>query len=494
MVHHLQTKLKVKFCFETPVVAASLNPQQNRVEQLLVVDHTNDKQKARLLPAQRSNRPPSVYVFAVPPETLSALVQTPIPASQGRQGLATETQVKLTSNPYGIITKVQMASSLGRLPEASPDGHGIAVDDKESPSAGGAGLERAAPADANFPWAGNVPSDSESSLYPAIVEAIPELATTKTFSAEPIPVLYIAFSKEAAINGLIPPDCYIGLKDSNYALTLVEITREFKLANPHLFSPADSIGVAIALAASDFGELPFFQAPPESVDRSHNNIVPARPEAEALEDKTIDMLLDEARKYLPFENRDIEWCFFRSNHNHRLFLNDVESARNPVKPIYRNPADSRPVIDNLAFAGDFCSQDVVMSTVEAAVESGIRAAMLLEGSASTHQPSNNTRLRLKSHSAYPKSWITTSKLLLVPYAVLAKSCSDFNLCLQAVSRSQPDRPIFQQEFMPQLLSYWPRQTAMVLGAYQDALTTMTSLTTQSIIRSSEFAWSLFSRR
>jgi len=453
LVHHLQTKYDVKFCFDTPVVAASLNAEKTSVEQLLVIENCSGKRKFKLVPKTPQRISSSVYVFAVPPETLSALVQTSFPVSCGPQGPAPDAKVTLCSNRFGLLTDVRFGASSAEPASSSP-------------------------------------------VRPAIVDAIPELATTKTFSAEPIPVLYIAFTEGAEIIDLIPPDSYVGLTDSNYALTLVEITREFGIANPGLFSAADPIGMVIALAASDYGELPFYRTPPAKLDPPESSEASPSVEPGELEEKTIHLLLDEARKYLPIRDCDIEWRFFRSNKNHRLFLNDVESARNPVQTTYLNPANSRPIIDNLAFAGDFCSQDVVMSTVEAAVESGIRAALQLErglGPRTSHQP-NDKRLTLQRHRSYPRAWMASSKLMLMPYAVLAKSCSDFNLCLQAASRSQRDPAVFKQELLPQMLGYWPRQAAMCLGATQDAMTTMTSLATQTMITSSELVWSLFSRR
>ncbi len=483
LIHHLQTKYDVKFCFDTPVVAASLNAEKTSVEQLLVIENFSENRKFKPVPKTPQRISSSAYVFAVPPETLSALVQTSFPVSSRLRDWASDSKLTLCSNRFGILTDVRLGAASAQA--ASP-----------AASEGVSEEETAPNEDPLRTRAAGDPPASSSPVRPAIVEAIPELATTKTFSAEPIPVLYVAFEKGAEIISLIPPDCYVGLTDSSYALTLVEITREFKTSNPNLFSTSDPIGMVIALAASDYGELPFFRTPPAKLDPLVSGEASTSVEPGYLEEKTIQLLLDEARKYLPIHEREIEWCFFRSNKNHRLFLNDVESARNPVKTTYLNPAKSRPIVDNLAFAGDFCSQDVVMSTVEAAVESGIRAALQLEpglGLKPSHRH-NEKQLRLQRHSSYPKAWITSSKLMLMPYAVLAKSCSDFNLCLQTVSRSQRDPTVLKQELLPQMLGYWPRQAAMCLGATQDAMTTMTSLATQSMIMSSELVWSIFSRR
>jgi hypothetical protein len=299
----------------------------------------------------------------------------------------------------------------------------------------------------------------------------------------------------------------VGLTDSKYALTCVEVTQEFKSANPQLSSSRHPVDMILALAASDYGELPIFRTPSVHLDRPCS--LPSVPveELQSLEDKSRGLLLQEASKYLPFNQDDIEWCFFRTNTNHRLFLNDVESARNPVKTVYRRHPNSRPIINNLAFAGDYCSQDVVMSTVEAAVESGIRAGMQLDDDYANlhHFPQSLSaqastcevgakRLTLQNHSAYPKALIASLKLSLMPYAVLAKSCSDLNLCMEETRQATSESGRFERDVLPQLLTYWPRQASMCLGAYQDALNSLTSLASESVISSSELFWSFFNRR
>lgn len=502
IVDYLETKHQVEFCYDTPVVAASLNEKENSIEKLMIIEDYSDNHHAKIISAGKEKESPNYFVFALPPETLSALVQTPIPLPLDRTDFSREPKVTLRSNKFGIITSF-LFKSFSEPVLADPAAETTAAESEE----GLTDVERASPVDNMISRTfSSAPSQPETPSH-AIVDAIPQLATTKTLSAEPIPVLYIAFKQKAMINGLIPLDCYVGLTDSKYALTIVEITKEFKLANLETFESAAPIGTIIALAASDYGELPVFRKPPSKLDRDsvQPDIYPSQ--SKTLEDKSQELLLEEARNYLPFQDDDIEWCFFRTNSNHRLFLNDVESARNPVKTVYLDPTTSQPIINNLAIAGDFCSEDVVMSTVEAAVESGIRAGMQLNDSylnakgfpqstgmdpISAHL--EGPPLRLQSHSTYPLPLITFSKLMLMPYAVMAKSLSDLNILVEETRQPASDPSQFSQEVLPQLLTYWPRQASMCLGAYKDAMDTMTSVAVSTVTTSSDLLLSWFNRR
>ena len=514
LVKHLVDKLHVKFCFDTPVVAASLNHEKSAVEQLLIIENYSNKKSFKVIPRHPGKAPASFYIFAVPPETLSALVQTPIPSKIPRLGARAEAPPILRINKFGIITDFLLDPLPAPPPAASVAEDEYTTEEMSTDADGVTVVESASSADNASERAIDYSLSLQTPIRPAIVDAIDELATTKTLSAEPIPVLYIGFKQGAEINHLIPEHCYVGLTDSKYALTCVEVTQEFKSANSLLPCSGHSVEMILALAASDYGELPIFRTP---------SVLPGRPgsqpsvsalELQTLEDKSRGLLLEEASKYLPFNQDDIEWCFFRTNTNHRLFLNDVDSARNPVKTVYRHHSNSRPIINNLAFAGDYCSQDVVMSSVEAAVESGIRAGMQLDDdyanlyhSQQSLSARGNTRstqastrdvgvqqLTLQSHSAYSKTEIAALKLSLIPYAVLAKSWSDLNLCIEQTCQATSEPGRFQRDVLPQVLTYWPRQASMCLGAYQDALNSLTSLASESVISTSQSFWSFFSRR
>ena len=506
IVDHLESRYHVKFYFDTAVVAASVNAEKTSLEQLMIIENFSDSEKRKVKTIQKSNASEHLnyYVLALPPETLSALVQTPIPTKLSPRDPNTEPQVIVDSNKVGIITNITCQASPRPAPSSSLDKSDLSIAGSQGHDDAVMNVESASDAEAISRRSVGRVSQQLLVSQRAIVDAIPQLATSKSLSAEPIPVLYIAFHREAKISRLIPKDSYVGLTESKYSLTLVDMTDEFKSANPQLFGPDSRVGAIITLAASDYTELPVSQNPSVPIGQ---NSEASSAHAQALEDQSSDLLLAEARNYLPFEISEIEWSFFRTNTNHRLFLNDVESQRNPVQPIYLNQADSRPIINNLVFAGDFCSQDVVMATVEAAVESGFRAGMQLQESYSHRQahhqqasvsdipsPSGDKPLSLQSHSSYPTSLITVSKLMLMPYAVVAKSLSDLNVLLEETCQAAADPKSFSQEVLPPLLTYWPQQASMCLGAYKDAVDTMTSLAVTSLTTSGKLFSSLFNHR
>lgn len=487
LVEYLQSKWNVKFHFDAPVVAAALNQQNNSVEQLLVIEHYSQTQRYKLIPKQPGKTSAAVYVLALPPETLAALVQTPIPLGIGRRGAGMEPKIRLGSNRFGIITDILLDPPSPPLQPVDSSTEGLSAE-----TDGVTSVEGTSSADDLSPR-GTQPSPvSRISVSSAIVDAIPEVATAKTLSAEPIPVLYVGFKKGAEINDLIPEHCYVGLTDSKYALTFVDVTTEFKTANPHICASAHPAETIIALAASDYGELPIFKVLPLYLDRQCHRATATADDMQILEDKSRDLLLDEARTFLPFNKADIQWCFFRTNSNHRLFLNDVESARNPVKTVYRSRLTGEPKINNIAFAGDYCSQDVVMSTVEAAVESGIRAGMAL---AHNRTPSRQDGgLTLQSHAAYARPLLASLKLMLLPSMVLVKSWSDAQQCVEETRQSLAESRFLASDALPLLLSYWPRQAAICLGAGQDALHTLSSLATDSLMSSAKTFRSVLNRR
>lgn len=456
LVDYMRSHLHVSFHFNCPVVAVSLNETHDRVDRIMILDQNGERPIPEVIPLGSDRGQAACAVLAVPPETLATLVQTPSPRlSRGERSPSSELKVCLGTNRHGIITDIKIASLT-----------------------------------------------SQRSFRPyrhAILDGIPALASTKTLSAEPIPVVYILFHAHAAINTLVPEGCYIGLSGSKYSLTLVELKHEFQLSNSQLFAEDEPVGMVIALAASNYSELPMFKAPPYCMDQDPSDTEADVDESETLEAISKRLLLEEAMNYLPFKHEDIKYSFFRSNLNHRLFLNDVESARYPVQTMYRHGSSSIPIVKNLAFAGDFCSRDVVMSTVEAAIESGLNAGQqLAEAYAKSHPSPCRNRvdkpITLKTHRPYPKALIATSKLFLTPYAVLAKSWSDFNGLLEETLQSENQPHQTMQEMLPKLLAFLPQQSSMVMEAYRDSWDTMNSVAIHTLSSSAARLGSLFNRR
>jgi hypothetical protein len=460
LVHYMEKHLKVTFHFNSTAVAAALNDRGDMLDTVLINEVQTDSQtNVEIIKLLNDSDSPAVAVFAVPPETLASLVQTPSPPSSTASSVGgdslKETKIALGHNRHGIITDIKIDT--------------------------GCAEER-----------GNDP------LH-AIVKGIPALAATKALSAEPIPVIYILFRKEAPINNLIPSGCYIGLSGSQYSLTLVELRNEFESWNAHLLKENPSIGAVVALAASNYTELPMFKMPPERWSRDVN-ADDSSLERRKAEEISKQLILEEAKNYLPFEDNDIQFSFFRTNLNHRLYLNNVRSSGDPVQAMYRHGNSGAPIVTNLAFAGDFCSKNVVMATVEAAVESGLHAGQLLAGTSAdkhrSHHSNHHHDRNIKPlvPNTYPQVLIETTKLLLTPYAVIAKSCSDLNELVEETIQANGSVKDTAVNVLPKVLSWYPQQASMVLGAYRDAFDTMNVISRSNMSSALRFMASFISRR
>ncbi len=455
LVHYMETRLGVVFHYNSTVVAASLNPNRTLLDRIMISDNNTNESTHKTISLRQSNGSPCPLIFAVPPETLAALVRTPCPSQDlDKSSAASLPHVSISQNRHGIITDLRIT--------------------------------------------GKASADPLSLDACAIWHAIPELATLKVFSGEPIPVLYVVFNRNAHVNSVIPKGCYIGLSNSKYSLTLVELTNEFQAKNSHLFSDDSPAGLVIALAASDFSSLPIALVLPtektgDLIVTNYDNSADVLPEIISKH-----LMLNEAMRYLPFNVQDIRYSFFRSNTNHRLFLNDVQSADNRVQAMYRESLRSLPRVKNLAFAGDFCSENVVMATVEAAVESGFNAGQQLVEAMSfvqsdTELNHHSKPITLRSSDKYSEVLLSTIKLMLTPAAVAAKSWSDFNEVIEEsfnksnLSSSKPASAVST------LLSFYPKQASMVIGAYKDSFDTMSSIAVSTVLGTTNFISTILSR-
>jgi phytoene dehydrogenase-like protein len=180
-----------------------------------------------------------------------------------------------------------------------------------------------------------------------IVSVLPQLTQLRRIRSEPIPVLYVPFLR------VLPniPRYHVALMGSNYKLTFVAI--------PPATSHTDK--TVLSVAVSDFYSLPDDQN-------------------EMQDQAVIYLILKELRRYVPFNlgdhwgdpSGDVDWenSFLNLNARHPLFINEVGIE-------LWCPEASYPEISNLYFAGDFCKNRIMITTVEAAVVSELEAAKAL---------------------------------------------------------------------------------------------------------------------
>jgi hypothetical protein len=239
-----------------------------------------------------------------------------------------------------------------------------------------------------------------------IVDSIPQLANIRRLASDPLPLLYVTFSKK------LPniPGSYVSLLNSRYSLTFVSVDNLI----------ANNDETVLAIGASDFNALPVNLAPIVDFDgKLSTTWMDSDPTLKA----AAFLILTEFRRYVPFNlghefsdpNSDVIWdkTFFAPNLTQSLFINEVGSERWSTKTNYQE-------IDNLYFAGDSCANNITIATVESAVCSGLQAAGAL---ANKYKLANVTIVEPKY---YDPLLLWPWKFILMPYAAVAKGIVELN--------------------------------------------------------------------
>lgn len=228
-----------------------------------------------------------------------------------------------------------------------------------------------------------------------IVDRLPELSGLQRFQSVAIPVVDVYFKKKLPD---IPKE-QVGFAGSDCDLSMLDISQLW------VDDPACRDCTALVLAASDGDALPSL----EPLERGH-------------------MMIRKLHEYLPCfepgafwgdENSDICWekTHYRSNDGNKLFLNDVGSWGWRPQP----HRDDMKVF----FAGDFCQTDVDMATVEAAVQSGLKAAKALqELDAQATGALRGEPITMVPHEVYSDNAFLAAKLALLPAAYAAAAWAD----------------------------------------------------------------------
>ncbi|GAA4647548.1 hypothetical protein GCM10023115_55100 [Pontixanthobacter gangjinensis] len=246
----------------------------------------------------------------------------------------------------------------------------------------------------NIPLCELIFGGDESSPGDRIVKREPSLAQTRRLRSVPIPVLNLYLKRK--LPGF--PAENIGLAKAKYGLSVVDIAQLW---------PASKFDgkTALVLAASEGEGLPSNE--PEEMVR-----------AMLLELKQYYPEINVGKKYGD-RDCDVDWdkTYFRSNADYPLFLNDVGSWDWRPAPAY---PDTLP---GLFFAGDLARSNVDMATVEGAVESGVRAASLVQEYDAKRRsvPMPAKPISIIKHTTYGNTALRAAKLALMPFAYAAKA-------------------------------------------------------------------------
>jgi hypothetical protein len=257
--------------------------------------------------------------------------------------------------------------------------------------------------------------DRSDAAAHSIVSLLPDLANVRRLASDPLPVLYVTFKRKLAHI----PSYYVALLDSKYSLTFVRIE---ELSGPHK--------TVLAVAASDFDALPV---------RLKKELVQAIDDKGFMRALSLDVkkqlkhavhpILKEFRRYVPFEpEEDVDWdnTFFQPNLDQQLFLNQVGSQRWTTEVNY-------PQINNLYFAGNSCTNSIMIATVESGVYSGLQAAHAVVQRHRHHLDA----VPIIEPEGYPTSALLAWKIMLAPYAALAKIWVEADTLLNDTMGTRP---------------------------------------------------------
>jgi len=190
-----------------------------------------------------------------------------------------------------------------------------------------------------------------------IVKKEPELSQVRRLRSEPIPVMYIYFTKKLKFTNKEPdlPEEHFSLSNSDHDLSILDLSQLWPKEQLWGKNPPKDDNTVLVLAISDYYSLP-------SDDNEYDGHL-------MLESLNKYICGFEPGKYWGDPAADIDWdrTKFQTNCDHRLFINSVGSGDWSPKTSYES-------LPNVFFAGDFVKNEVSMATVEGAVLTGLQAA------------------------------------------------------------------------------------------------------------------------
>jgi protoporphyrinogen oxidase len=230
-----------------------------------------------------------------------------------------------------------------------------------------------------------------------VIEVAPRLAEVSRLRSQRIPVIHLYFRRRLRH---IPPEP-VGLFDSELALAFTDISQSWP-------DTGDDRPTVLSLSASN----PY--ALPGSSD-----------------DEDAHAILRGLAEYLDFApgpvwgtSPDVDWerTVYEPNDDVTLFLNETGTD------VWR-PHAACPSIDNLCFAGDFCANDIGMTTIESAVAGGLEAARVIVDRHGIGAPVEIETPDEDSGALYV--WL---RYAWGPYALAAKALSAGGDCAGALRR------------------------------------------------------------
>jgi putative NAD(P)-binding protein/flavin-dependent amine oxidoreductase len=230
-----------------------------------------------------------------------------------------------------------------------------------------------------------------------VIEVAPRLAEVSRLRSQRIPIIHLFFRRRLRH---IPPEP-VGLFDSPLALAFTDISQSWPDAD-------EDQPTVLSLSASNPYGLPG-----------------------SSDDDDAHAILRGLAAYLDFDpgrawgtSPDVDWgsTIYEPNRDVELFLNETGTD------VWR-PRAACPGVENLSFAGDFCANDIGMTTIESAVAGGLEAAKAIVERHGIGAPVEIETPDEDSGAMYV--WL---RYAWGPYALAAKALSMGSDCAGALRR------------------------------------------------------------
>jgi zeta-carotene desaturase len=250
-------------------------------------------------------------------------------------------------------------------------------------------------------------------LKPDFLNRDPDLGETDKLRSIPMASAHVHFNdgfkqRLSRLDTKLPPEPVV-LLDSKFKLSFV--------ANSSLWRESEDIYLNVV--ASDSRPLNTFNGPNVFMaDREHDKAARAPKPSDLSIDApktTLDYMLNEFRRFVPFEKEDLELDLLQLDRNvgRELFINDVGS--------WQWRPQTRTKVPNVFLAGDYCKHFIDVVSLEGAVVSGLLAAQAVCRYTGVGAP-----IEIKRPKTYPNQFYWPWRVALAPYAAAAKLWTVFD--------------------------------------------------------------------
>jgi phytoene dehydrogenase-like protein len=224
-----------------------------------------------------------------------------------------------------------------------------------------------------------------------ITDSLPQLRELARVESERMPMLHLVFKGELKDHGQKLPGDPVSLAGSKLMLAFTDISQTQTQQGA---SPGNTV---LAVSCSEPSMLPSVAASQKDRDENARAIVA------------------ELKEYLAFEDGDVDWDATRYRENR-----DVQLSLNAIGTDTWRPCAHFAAVENLFFAGDFCRNDFGITTVEAAVATGLMAANAV---VKERELGDEREVKIKKPVMPPLEEFLAMRYLWLPAAYAARAVS-----------------------------------------------------------------------